>query len=161
LGCGTGLAGPLFRPYSASLTGVDLSGRMLEKAAKRQVYDQLLEAELTEFLANTTQTFDIIIAADTLVYFGDLGDFFAAARRVLAPGGTLAFTLEKADTADDGEPYFLRLHGRYSHRVNYVRTALHDQGLAPGRINDITPRKEAGVPVQGILVLATADNSGT
>ena len=31
LGCGTGLCGPLLRPYARALAGVDLSPQMLER----------------------------------------------------------------------------------------------------------------------------------
>src|SRR6185437_2445821 len=44
LGCGTGLCGPLLRPIAARLIGVDLSPKMLAKAAARGVYDQLNSA---------------------------------------------------------------------------------------------------------------------
>lgn len=72
LGCGTGLASPLLRQIGTRLTGIDLSPRMLEKAAERQLYDRLIESEVGAFLAETNETFDLVIAADLLVYFGDL-----------------------------------------------------------------------------------------
>src|SRR5262249_16278963 len=40
LGCGTGLCGPLFKDMARTLTGVDLSARMLAKARARGVYDE-------------------------------------------------------------------------------------------------------------------------
>jgi tetratricopeptide (TPR) repeat protein len=39
LGCGTGLCGPLFKPLSRILAGVDLSPKMIAKARARAVYD--------------------------------------------------------------------------------------------------------------------------
>src|SRR6202012_4484032 len=72
LGCGTGLCGPLLRPWAARLVGVDLSPKMLSKAAARGVYDQLNCAELTQWLAEEAQPFDVIVCADVLCYFGDL-----------------------------------------------------------------------------------------
>jgi len=161
LGCGTGLVGPLLRPYAGTLTGVDLSARMLEKARLRQVYDHLVEAELTSFLAGAKDTYDVIIAADTLVYFGDLEKALAAARRVLSPGGLLAFTLEKADDPGHKGPYHLQPHGRYCHAPDYVRSVLHATGLIIQRLDDITPRKEAGKPVKGLLVLASRQDAAT
>src|SRR6185436_7192776 len=47
LGCGTGLCGPLIRPWASRLEGVDLSRAMLERASRRGGYDALHEAELT------------------------------------------------------------------------------------------------------------------
>ena len=46
LGCGTGLAGPLMRNGRSRLVGVDLSPRMLAKAAQRKTYDALVQADL-------------------------------------------------------------------------------------------------------------------
>ena len=48
-GCGTGLCDPLLRPYARRLVGVDLSAKMLTKAAGRKTYDDLVKYELTEF----------------------------------------------------------------------------------------------------------------
>ena len=42
LGCGTGLAGLMFRPLAETLVGVDLSSRMAERAEERGVYDKVL-----------------------------------------------------------------------------------------------------------------------
>ena len=42
LGCGTGLCGPLLQPWARSLTGIDLSQKMLDEAARKQVYDTLI-----------------------------------------------------------------------------------------------------------------------
>ena len=54
-GCGTGWCGPHVRPYARRLTGVDLSPAMIERAEARRVYDELVVAELTEYLAETTE----------------------------------------------------------------------------------------------------------
>jgi len=94
LGCGTGAAGPLLRPRVQTLVGVDLSGKMLAKAEGRGVYDELAEAEMVEYLARTRSAFDLIFAADSLIYLGELGPLFEAAHGALRPGGLLAATLE-------------------------------------------------------------------
>ena len=76
LGCGTGLAGPGLRVARSRLVGVDLSPRMLAKAAERGCYDALIEVDMMAFLEQTSERFDLVFAADTLVYLGDLEDFF-------------------------------------------------------------------------------------
>jgi len=53
LGCGTGLCGPLLRPISDRLAGIDLSQSMLDRAAARGVYDRLLREELIAHLHST------------------------------------------------------------------------------------------------------------
>ena len=48
---------------------------MLDHARRKETYTDLVESELTEFLAHSSKAFDVIVAADTLVYFGDLAPF--------------------------------------------------------------------------------------
>ena len=101
-GCGTGLCAPLMAPYARSLTGVDLSEGMLARAKEKSLYDALAKAELTEFLRGCPEAFDVIVSADTLVYFGALEDVFGAAARALRPNGVFVFTLEHAVDAQSG-----------------------------------------------------------
>ncbi len=151
-GCGTGLCGPLLRPYAARLVGVDLSPKMLAKAAGREVYEELVEAELVGYLEQKPSAFDLIVSADTLVYFGELRPFLQAAKNALLPGGHLVFTLEKGES---GLGFKLNIHGRYSHAPGYVETVLADAGFKICTIDNETLRKEAGVPVSGLLVTAS------
>lgn len=150
-GCGTGLCGPLLRPYAATLVGVDLSPKMLAKAVGRQVYEELIEAELVAYLEGQIASFDLIVSADTLVYFGELRPFLQAAKRSMLAGGHLIFTLEKGECGLD---YKLNIHGRYSHDREYVETAMAGAGLRICDIEEATLRKEAGEPVLGLLVTA-------
>jgi predicted TPR repeat methyltransferase len=100
--CGTGLCGPFLRTLAKRLTGVDLSGAMLQKAALRKVYDELIEAELGSFLQDSPGRFDLIVCADTLVYFGSLGVITCAAANALAPRGILLFSLERLSDDKEG-----------------------------------------------------------
>src|SRR5262249_45954759 len=77
-GCGTGLCGPLVAPYARRLIGIDLSEGMLARARARDVYDELLQRELTAYLRDSPASFDVIVSADTLVYFGPLAAVAAA-----------------------------------------------------------------------------------
>jgi len=151
-GCGTGLCGPLVAPYARRLVGVDLSARMLAQARARNVYDELIQGELTAYLRDSPGAFDAIVSADTLVYFGPLGDVVTAAAQALRPGGRLIFTVEELIEAGAG--YAIRLHGRYCHARPYVERVLAAANLRP----EIVPaelRLEAGDPVQGLVVRAT------
>ncbi len=94
-GCGTGLCGPLFAPYACRLVGVDLSEGMLAHAKEKRVYDELVRAELTAYLQAHRDEFDLIVTADTLVYFGALESVAAAAAGALRHGGRLIFTVEE------------------------------------------------------------------
>ena len=106
-GCGTGLCGPLIAPYARRLVGVDLSAPMIAQAQARNVYDELVKRELTAYLRDSTGAFDVIVSADTLVYFGQLEDVAAASANALRPGGRLVFTVEElvgAGSAMRGTP---------------------------------------------------------
>ncbi len=151
-GCGTGLCGPLLRPYASRLVGVDLSGGMLEHARRKALYTDLVQAELTEFLTSQRDAFDVIVAADTLVYFGDLRPFCKAASGALRRPGLLAFTVEhQLDRADAG--FRLEMHGRYSHSDEYVHAVLEEAGLSAHTQRAVL-RNEAGEPVAGLVVRA-------
>jgi predicted TPR repeat methyltransferase len=150
-GCGTGLCGPLLQAYSTKLIGVDLSPKMLAKAEGRRVYQELVVAELVAYLDRHPSTFDLIVSADTLVYFGELRPFIKAAKNALRLGGHLIFTLEKGD---DDQNFKLNIHGRYSHSHSYVESALIASGLTICSMNNEVLRKEAGQPVLGVLVTA-------
>jgi predicted TPR repeat methyltransferase len=153
-GCGTGLCGPLIAPYARRLIGVDLSARMLDQARARNVYDELVQRELTAYLRDSHGAFDAIVSADTLVYFGSLQDVAMAAAAALRPGGRLIFTVEELIEAGADPGYSISPHGRYSHARQYLERVLTDAKLQP----EIVPaelRLEAGDPVQGLVVRAT------
>ena len=101
LGCGTGLCGPLLRPLARRLTGLDLSAAMVERARARAVYDRVEQADAVRFLTETAERFDLVVAADVLIYLGDPAPLFAAAQRAIVPGGLFAFTVERPDGDDD------------------------------------------------------------
>jgi predicted TPR repeat methyltransferase len=152
-GCGTGLCGSLVAPYARRLVGVDLSRGMLDHAKEKNVYDALVNAELTEYLRENSDAFDVIVSADTLVYFGDLERVLAAAAGALRPNGLFVFTLEHAVGAGTAVDYRLELHGRYSHARAYVERLLALADLQP-TIAQAELRMEAGSPVAGLLVRA-------
>jgi predicted TPR repeat methyltransferase len=149
-GCGTGLCGPLIGRYARRLTGVDLSAGMLVQAKDKQLYDELLQTELTAYLQQQAGAFDIIVSADTLVYFGDLAAVIAAAAGALRPGGLFIFTLEHDEASPD---FVLRTHGRYTHARAYVERLLADYGFVAD-IGQADLRMESGIPVAGLVVRA-------
>lgn len=152
-GCGTGLCGKLLAPYARELLGVDLSANMIERALARGVYDSIVRSELVAHMESVEEPFDLIVSADTLCYFGRLESVARAARHALRAGGLLLFTVEAHPGGDD---YRLHPHGRYSHRNDYLRTTLEAAGLRVRELTDVTLRFEAGVPVEGLLVIGQA-----
>lgn len=153
-GCGTGLCGPLIAPYASRLTGVDLSPDMVAKARGRGDYDELVLAELTAFLEQREDAYDLIASADTLCYFGALEPVLTAAAGALKPGGRLVFTVEHSLAEDRQADFRLHNHGRYSHSEDYVRAALGSAGLKVVSIDEDILRNEFKEPVSGLVVLA-------
>jgi predicted TPR repeat methyltransferase len=155
-GCGTGLCGAIVAPFARRMFGVDLSDGMLAHAKSKNIYDELIKSELTEYLRDHSETFDLIVSADTLVYFGDLKGVIAALAGALRPNGLAVFTLERA--VGDSVDYHLELHGRYSHAQAYVERLLAFSGLQSKTI-EAELRTEAGAPVPGLVVRAAKSAS--
>ena len=153
-GCGTGLCGPLLEPMARTLIGVDLSAGMLEKARARDVYDELVVEELSTFMRQRPDSVDLIVSADTLVYFGALEEPLAAAYQCLREGGLAAFTLERLEPAADAPAYRIEPHGRYSHQESYLRAVLAEVGFTAASIAGDTLRREGSGQVAGHVVLA-------
>jgi len=154
-GCGTGLCGPLLRAGARRLEGVDLSPGMIEKARLRGVYDELAVAELCAFMRSRPACYDVVMCADTLVYFGALGEAIAAARTCLRNAGVFAFTLERLETQPPTLSFHLEPHGRYSHAEWYVRDVLTAAGFSGISMRNDTLRSEGGEPVIGHVVTAS------
>lgn len=151
-GCGTGLCGPLFRPFARRLVGLDLSPGMLDKARDRCLYDELILTELTAFLNDSPQSWDLVIAADTLIYFGTLQPLFQTVARSLKSGGHFLFTVESDST--DRQDYRLQPPGRYCHSLRYVVATLAESGFTQIASTPAVLRLERGAPVQGLVVSA-------
>jgi len=145
VGCGTGLAGVAFRSLAGRLHGSDLAPRMVEKARRRGVYDHLEVAELVEGIARTPTAWDLVVAADVLVYVGDLAPVMDAARVGLRPGGLFCATVEQC--AGDG--FALGPSRRYAHSAAYIRRVATEAGLDLIVLEEAVPRWEKGRPVPG------------
>jgi predicted TPR repeat methyltransferase len=149
LGCGTGLCGPVLRARSRTLAGVDLSEKMLEKARERGEYDVLDCAEIGAWLAACTATFDLVVAADVLVYVGDLAPLMGQVARVLCPQGWFACSIE-----DDAGPGFtLQASSRYAHGLAYSEAVAQVAGLRLHASEPVVLRQDRGQPVHGHILL--------
>lgn len=152
LGCGTGLAGETFRANVGHLTGVDVSPAMVARARGKNIYDRLETGDLLRFLAGEVergQSYDLILAADVFPYFADLAPVVWAAAGALAGNGVFAFTTE----THPGDGVVLGDKLRFSHGAPHVRAAVSRAGLACLDIRDSWARKEADVPVSGLVVV--------
>ena len=155
IGCGTGLSGVVLKERAACLVGIDLSPEMIDVARERDIYDQLEIAEITEWLDQTEGQFDLIVACDCLVYFGDLQPVVALAARRLKPGGCFAFTTERGEKY----PFHLSDSGRYTHHPDHMRAIAASAGLIVVRLEEGFLRTERGVEVTGLLALLRKANT--
>lgn len=144
VGCGTGLAGLAFRDVAERLVGSDLSPRMVEKAASRGIYDRLEVAEMTAALAARPAAWDLVVAADVLVYLGDLFPAFAAVAAALRPGGLFAATAERHHGG-----FVLGPARRYAHGEDHLRAAAAAAGLEVAVLTPAWARRERGETVPG------------
>ena len=159
LGCGTGfVAVALFDLQVAPLIGVDVSPRMLEAAAEKQRYAELHEADLMNFLTEDERRWQLILAADVLIYFGALTALLTIAHARLEPGGWLVFSLEEllprvpGSVPDNGD-WALQCQGRYAHSMDYVAASARNAGFAIRTLERQTVRFEGEAPVAGFLVV--------
>ena len=152
LGCGTGLVALAFTKQVDRFIGIDLSPGMIEQARATGLYTELEVADMVEGLANKSDaSADLIIAGDAMVYVSDLAPMLAQAKRVLAPNGLVAFTLE----THDGSGVIIGAGLRYAHAAAHVRDVVQAAGLALAHLEDASSRTEDNVPVRGLVVVAT------
>lgn len=151
LGCGTGLVGKTFHEIADQLVGIDLSSKMLDIAREKQIYDQLLEGDLIAVLSQMTAKFDLIIAADTVVYFGDLQQLLLSCKNVLYPSGYLVISTELLPNTQ--KDFQLEMTGRYSHNPHYIYKVAESLGLAIISQQEVILRTEKHVPCKGLVTI--------
>ena len=150
LGCGTGLCAPLLRPWASVLCGVDLSAAMIEQAKARNLYDRLEIADLVTAMQASERSFDLIVAADVLIYLGDLSPVFESAARCLRPGGLFAYSVE----AGGGERYHLQGKSfRFAHAKPYLQKLAAMYGFQVESFDLVAGRVEANQPVATYMVV--------
>jgi len=177
-GCGTGLAGRFLRPLvSGQLVGIDLSKKMLDLAAKctlskgcglkdenaadddgdKPLYDHLasLDLEMTTLKdLDAGVGFDIIVAADVFVYFGELSKLLSNFAKLADSSGEhgafLIFSCERIEE-EEGSMWKLQKSGRYAHSKSYVVNTAANAGWLLVGYDEITPRYEKGEAVKGHL----------
>ena len=151
LGCGTGLMAVELAADGRCIDGIDLSPRMLEAARAKGLYDRLDEAEVLDFLCNSEQRWELIVAADVFVYIADLAPIFVAAFERLPAGGAFAFSIElSAGRSTELPPET----GRYRHSPEQVRQQLEVCGFSEIIEQRVEIRLEQDQPVAGVLMLA-------
>jgi predicted TPR repeat methyltransferase len=146
LGCGTGLCAPMLRPRSMHLTGVDLAPAMIEKSKQTALYDDLLVADVHDYLRSTSKQFDLVVAADVFIYVGELESLFSLLKQRMKAGAWLAFTVE---LPTDGSALQLMPSLRYAHSVQYVQALAQRHGFQVVSEKQAPIRVHNGLPMLG------------
>ncbi len=149
-GCGTGMLGSLLRGWSSRLVGVDLSAEMLRRAGERKGYDQLVQADLMEWIEQHRGQMDLIVGADSFSNFGDLMRLVWLSLWALRPGGWLMFTVHAGSF--EMEDCLVTPAGSFLHSMACVIPVLGENNVPGGVIRRAVLRHEQGKPVHGLLV---------
>jgi predicted TPR repeat methyltransferase len=154
LGCGTGLAGNIFRPVCADLTGVDLSKKMIAQAADKEVYDRLVADDVVLFMQKEERQYDLLVAADLFTYLADLEPLLLAAYERIHPGGLFVFSTEHGEEQD----WLVRPTGRFAHHPDYVVDTAERSGWRLVCSEQADLRREGDAWVRGdLFVLVRPD----
>jgi len=156
LGCGTGLIGVASAHLARQLIGVDLSTKMLAKAKARGIYQQLHHADLlTMMKGEAPASHDVVFSADVFIYIGKLDEIVAETRRLLTPGGIVAFSIESPDAEPGVTPpdYELQNTGRYRQSAAYIQRLASEHGFATLDMAPTVIRTDAHKAINGHLVV--------
>lgn len=163
LGCGRGTMGKHLKPLANYITGVDLSEEAIKQAARTGAYDSIKHGDaITVTKAMLPNSFDLVVAADIMPYFGDLGDLLRAIAAVTRPGGLVAFNADALGLTEDGSTgangsstraFELRFTGRWSHRRKYVTQSVASAGMSVLGVRVVKGRTRLVSPAAGEVVL--------
>jgi predicted TPR repeat methyltransferase len=150
LGCGTGLVGEVLHPFCDSMTGIDISEKMVSIARKKSIYDALHVAEIIKFVRyEKAAGYDCIVAADVLPYVGDLSELFALLTGIIADQGFFFFSVE---ALPDGKRLFhLQPCGRFAHSSVYIEAISSAAGWTIMAFEQIDLRREKDGWITGYI----------
>lgn len=89
--CGTGRLIPLLQTKGATVTGLDISEKMIEIAQKKFPKAELLVGDM-ENMPFKDQSFDLVVAAFAIVHLKYLDKFFEECYKVLKNDGKIILT---------------------------------------------------------------------
>jgi SAM-dependent methyltransferase len=145
LGCGDGRLTALLPAERVS--GADVSGVALDRAARRLPGAELVQLEPDEALPFEDSSFELVLCAETLEHVRDVQLLLSEVRRVLRPGGLLAVTTPAHGRVTGLEILVSGIERRFdpfSPHIRFfsarsLRGALDDLGFRVARL-----RREAG-----------------
>ncbi len=153
-GCGTGLCGAFLKKYASwrGLDGVDISEGMLREAKKKNIYNNLYQQELNSFLFRCNKSYNLIVAADVLTYFGNLEKVIKYSSQALKKNGRFIFSITQNISSDSD--WFLHSSGRFTHNISYVQKLLTKYDFVVEKLEQKKLRLENDIPVIGYIISA-------
>ncbi|MBW3620403.1 MAG: class I SAM-dependent methyltransferase [Actinobacteria bacterium] len=136
LGCGGGQdLVALARLGAGALTGLDVSSSQLEHARRRLdgagVAADLVHADAADLDGLDADSFDLVVSVQALNYVDPLDRLFAGVRRVLSPGGTLAFSvMHPAEAATEDAPPWPWTGSYFGEQRDWVWDGLTEDELS-------------------------------
>ena len=89
---------------------------MLEHAKGKKIYDALHVGDVCEQLQQLPDLFDLFIAADVMIYIGNLEPLFDVVKSKASPGDYFVFSVESLQ--ENG--FILQDTMRYAHSAPYI-----------------------------------------
>ena len=126
LGCGAGVVGEMLADRSVIRVGVDISPHMLKISRRSKHYDVLYDVDIIDYVIGSETVFDVVVAAGSLRWMGNLQPFFQSVRGVMHKDSILACMLDKELST---LAYSVANHGRYSHHFSYVNDISQAEGF--------------------------------
>mmetsp|Transcript_18404 Transcript_18404/g.53068 ORF Transcript_18404/g.53068 Transcript_18404/m.53068 type:complete len:267 (-) Transcript_18404:32-832(-) len=155
LGCGTGLAGEVFRDRCTYLEGNDISKAMVDKAKARGVYNKAVHDNLMHHLKRKKgQSFDLVISADVVMYVYNLAAMFKELCRVVETGGVLAFSTEALEDGSECDIVRLKTE-RFAHSRKYVLALAKENSFELARVTNHLCRMDEGKEIRGDIFVFT------
>lgn len=150
LGCGTGLIGRVIAPIAKHITGIDIAPKMIEEAHKKNIYQELIIGDISDFLAKTNAQYDCITAMDVFPYIGDLEPIFKSMTQKLETHGYILFSTE----INAFSTWKLETTGRFSHAPQYIEKLADSYSLEIIEKQKITGRLHHEKPVYLMVYMA-------
>lgn len=98
--------------------------------------------------ASGESSFDVVLAADVLIYIGDLAELFEVVARAPVLGDVFAFSVELLAQGS----YRLQSNGRYAHALTYLRSQAAAAGMSTVSIEPVDIRTERDGVAKGALL---------
>ncbi|QHD65257.1 methyltransferase domain-containing protein [Neorickettsia findlayensis] len=136
LGCGTGVCTHFLKLNGVvgEATGVDISENMLEIAKRclvdgKPVFDSVVCEDIRSFLLSQENKYDLVIAADSFSYLGDLSDVIPSCITILKDGGVLALLVRAAKQQKVHDYVFDVNKSLFYYSYDYVKNLGEDLAL--------------------------------